>query len=196
MLTQNMSAGQEIWFRTRREQEDGRMRYVYGKGTIREFSDKTVILDGHDELEGQYSVRSYDCYADEFEMKMDKASDAFEDKIVAFSEKYISQCKDLLNGVTKGYMKNRLSPEAELIANDVQMKMRMFGAQMKEKFTECVDSFTKRTQDITTDVVRDKLGIPEDIKLEAKDLDFDERSEVTLTAEDLNFSQDSKRLEL
>ncbi len=152
MLAEDLKTGRNIWFKAWREDRDGEMKKVYGRGIIKEVTDDNVMVEGMEETKGRYSVKPSHCYQDEFEMKIDKVTDEFETRIYRLAEDLGYNCKKLINNAA-GTAVSRTFPSLmqpgrlEALKTDVQMDMNLFAGQFKDNIKRLADNFTEKVQE-------------------------------------------------
>lgn len=201
MLIQNMNIGQEIWYRHNWTDTDGKIKHEYGKGTVQEIHDepKNRRITVNTEDGREWALKPYDCYEDEFSMKMDRAADKFEDGMIDFADKYVNQCKGIMEKIVGNTV-----PQGQLMVNDLKLRMQMIGSQLRDRFSGQTDDFIKETHDIVMDDINEgmqapDIGIddegPKDDPMAHVD-DLKEDGELTLTAEDLDFGPQEPGLKL
>ncbi len=174
MLMQNMKVGQEIWFKA--QQEEGR---VYGQGKIQDIANDTVTLEGMEGVKGQYHVKPACCYPNEFEMKMGRYADDFEDKMHELSGKYIVHCKKTIEDLA-GITIN--SPDA---AKDVYAAdMITFNDKFKNEVMQLAGHFAENTKKAGLEAI-DKYDFSDVSAVDVMDNDDFDMVDVTLTDEDI-----------
>lgn len=229
ILAKDLSQGRNIWYRhSQMNEETHKMEREYGRGTVTtiEGEGRNIMAGIETENGGSYVLKPYDLYRDEYEMKMDRAADKFEDHMMDFAEKYVNQCSNLIKGITSAAVPQNVT----MAVNDVKLRIQMIGSHIKDRFTEHTDHFLEETRELTLEDIEKKLGKEEDIQdeleqadspafeaeqdgdlsndlkddggsMEAankkdKELEEEKEEELTLTEEDLKFVPQQETLKL
>lgn len=200
MVGENLKIGQSVWYRHNHvNEETHKMEREYGRGTV-----ESITGEGRNRMAGIsteegniYSLKPYDIYNDEYEMKMDRIADRFEDKMTDFAEKYVNQCSNLIKGIGGSIMPQN----ASMVMDDVKLRIQMIGARLKDRFTEHTDQFIEETRELTLEDIQKGL----DGKDAGREMEDDggglesankKEEEITLTADDLKFVPQQETLKL
>lgn len=198
ILEGKAEVGQSVWYRySQKNEETHKMDREYGRGTIESITSegKNIRANIVAENGNNYSLKPYDLYKDEFEMKMDRTADTFSDKMEDFAEKYVNQCSNLIRGISRSMM----PPEAGMIVDDVKRRIQMLGAGLKDRFAEHTDKFLEDTREITMESIQKGFDGEEHMEMGAEKEPgqaAEAGEKVILTEADLKFAPQQETLKL
>lgn len=193
MIPDKMKEGKRIWFTDREKDENGKFHSVSREGIILSFDKNSVSVTGTDKQ--VHEIKPYNCYESEkemsFDLKMNQMAENFADMLEGVARKYMNGCRDIIkNNVPK------ITPEKEMIINDMKMKLQMIGAGFKEQVCSVTGSFVdgiqKHTSEHINETAKDLMlhtdlsqYEPGGINLAAKDLEGLSDDNISLSDADL-----------